>query len=77
MSILTEHDKRVVNEQFEELLKNGYRVTKKTDRELIQKSFKVANEAHQNQKRNSGEPYILHPIAVARVVSEEMGLGCF
>jgi len=42
---------------------------------MIIKAFHFANEAHEYQKRKSGEPYILHPIAVARIVAEEMGLG--
>ena len=75
MSILTEHDKGIVHKQFDALLKHAPRVTKKAERELIRKAFHFANEAHENQKRKSGEPYILHPIAVARIVAEEMGLG--
>ncbi len=45
------------------------------DVELIQKSFKIANEAHKEMRRKSGEPYILHPLAVALIVVKEMGLG--
>ena len=75
MSILTEHDKELIKKQFNDLLRNSPRVTKKADKELIRKAFKVANEAHKYTKRRSGEPYIFHPIAVARIVSEEMGLG--
>jgi GTP pyrophosphokinase len=75
MSILVEHDKQLIQEQFNELLQNCPRVTKKADKELVKKAFDFANEAHKNIKRRSGEPYIFHPIAVARIVSEEMGLG--
>lgn len=42
---------------------------------LIEKAFKFANEAHEGARRFSGEPYILHPLAVALIVSKEMGLG--
>ncbi len=45
------------------------------DRKLIRKAFDVANEAHKGVRRKSGEPYIYHPIAVARIVSSEIGLG--
>ncbi len=75
MSILSEFDKKLIKKQFNELCDNCPRVTSKSDKELIRKAFKFANEAHKNMKRKSGEPYIFHPIAVARIVSEEMGLG--
>ena len=75
MSILNLHDKKLIDEQFQLLLKNRTRVSKKSDRALIEKAFVVANEAHSNTRRRSGEPYIFHPLAVARIVSEEMGLG--
>ena len=44
--------------------------------ELVLKAFEFANEAHKNVRRRSGEPYILHPIAVAKIVVSEIGLGC-
>ncbi len=44
--------------------------------ELCRKAFDFANEAHKNVRRRSGEPYILHPIAVAKIVVSEIGLGC-
>ena len=75
MSILSEYDKKLIRKQFNELCDNCPRVINKRDKELIRKAFKFANEAHKNMKRKSGEPYIFHPIAVARIVSEEMGLG--
>jgi GTP pyrophosphokinase len=54
------------------------RTTKDRTREntkIIRKAFDVAVEAHKDMRRKSGEPYIYHPIAVARIVSEEIGLG--
>ena len=42
---------------------------------LIRKAFNIAMEAHSTQRRKSGEPYIYHPIAVARICAEEIGLG--
>ena len=43
--------------------------------EMITKAFRIANEAHWNMRRRSGEPYIIHPIAVAKIVNQEIGLG--
>ena len=43
--------------------------------EIIEKAFRFAKRAHQGVRRRSGEPYILHPIAVARIVAQEIGLG--
>jgi len=51
MSILVEHDKQLIQEQFNELLQNCPRVTKKADKELVKKAFDFANEAHKNIKR--------------------------
>src|SRR5215211_4439954 len=49
---------------------------KKTkDRESIRLAFKIAADAHKSMRRKSGEPYILHPLAVARICVEEIGLG--
>jgi len=45
------------------------------DTRLIRKAFNIAVEAHKDQRRKSGEPYIYHPIAVARICAEEIGLG--
>ncbi len=75
MSIISQHDQQLIKEQFEALLNNLQRVTTRNNKDQISKAFKVAREAHKYMKRRSGEPYILHPIAVARIVSEEMGLG--
>jgi GTP pyrophosphokinase len=45
------------------------------DRKMIRKAYEIAVQAHSEQRRKSGEPYILHPIAVARICAEEIGLG--
>ena len=76
----TENQKEIAEEQkieqaFQELL-NDYLATKHRKRiEIITKAFNFANQAHAGVKRRSGEPYIMHPIAVARIVCREMGLG--
>jgi GTP pyrophosphokinase len=59
---------------FKGLLKTAQNLSKE-DLKMIRKAFDVAVEAHKDMRRKSGEPYIYHPIAVARIVSDEMGLG--
>lgn len=59
---------------FKGLLKTTQNLSKE-DLKMIRKAFDVAVEAHKDMRRKSGEPYIYHPIAVARIVAEEMGLG--
>ena len=69
-----EEDKEIFN-QYDELIKNTIRCDSPEDKALIEKAFKIAYDAHKGMRRRSGEPYILHPLAVARIVSEEIGLG--
>jgi hypothetical protein len=45
------------------------------DKELVKRAFDLANDAHKNVKRKSGDPYIVHPLEVALVVAKEIGLG--
>ena len=68
-------DEKMINDAFQVLL-NDYmnsRHRKKTD--LITKAFNFAKQAHKGVRRLSGEPYIMHPIAVAKIVCSEIGLG--
>lgn len=68
-------DEEMINQAFQELL-NDYLATKHRKRvEIITKAFNFANQAHKGIKRRSGEPYIMHPIAVAKIVCNEIGLG--
>ena len=68
-------DEEMINQAFHELL-NDYLNTKHRKKvEIITKAFNFANQAHKGIKRRSGEPYIMHPIAVARIVCNEIGLG--
>ena len=70
-----EADDKLINEAFEKLL-NDYtnsRHRKKVD--LITKAFNFARQAHKGVRRLSGEPYIMHPIAVAQIACSEIGLG--
>ncbi len=74
-SIQEEADDKLINEAFEKLL-NDYlssRHRKKVD--LITKAFNFARQAHKGVRRLSGEPYIMHPIAVAQIACSEIGLG--
>ncbi|HOO99065.1 MAG TPA: bifunctional (p)ppGpp synthetase/guanosine-3',5'-bis(diphosphate) 3'-pyrophosphohydrolase [Bacteroidales bacterium] len=70
-----EEDKALIQEEYDSLINNLTRCDKEGDRELIEKAFRIANEAHWNMRRKSGEPYIIHPISVARIVNQEIGLG--
>lgn len=70
-----EEDKKHIQAEYDSLVNNLLRCNKQGDRELIDRAFKVANEAHWNMRRKSGEPYIIHPIAVAKIVNQEIGLG--
>ena len=68
-------DEEMINQAFQELL-NDYLSTKHRKKvEIITKAFNFANQAHKGIKRRSGEPYIMHPIAVASIVCNEIGLG--
>lgn len=73
--VFDEEDIKHIQDEYESLVNNLLRCNKEEDRELIDKAFKIANEAHWNLRRQSGEPYILHPIAVAKIVNHEIGLG--
>ncbi len=68
-------EEAMIQQAFEELL-HDYLQTKHRKRvEIITKAFNFANRAHHGIKRRSGEPYIMHPIAVAKIVCNEIGLG--
>jgi guanosine-3',5'-bis(diphosphate) 3'-pyrophosphohydrolase len=73
--IFDEEDKNHIQHEYESLVNNLIRCNKEGDRELIDKAFKIANEAHWNMRRKSGEPYVIHPISVAKIVNQEIGLG--
>jgi GTP pyrophosphokinase len=71
---IEEENKEITN-RYKDLLKGTYEVLSKEDKELIRKAFDVAVDAHSSQRRKTGEPYIFHPIAVAKIVAMEIGLG--
>jgi len=75
MSVLTETEEIAIQNQFQELLHVCTFIRSDEDRNLIRKAFDVAYAAHCNMRRKAGEPYIIHPMCVARIVVEETGLG--
>ncbi len=68
-------DENLINEAFRGLLNVYLKSNHRRKVEIIEKAFRFAKNAHHGARRRSGEPYILHPIAVARIVVEELGLG--
>ncbi|MBQ6080981.1 MAG: bifunctional (p)ppGpp synthetase/guanosine-3',5'-bis(diphosphate) 3'-pyrophosphohydrolase [Bacteroidales bacterium] len=76
-STFTAEDDLIIRREFEALrLAALKRCADQEQYDLVLKAFEFANEAHRNVRRRSGEPYILHPIAVAKIVVQEIGLGC-
>ncbi|MCD8528736.1 MAG: RelA/SpoT family protein, partial [Chitinophagales bacterium] len=72
---LTEDEKKIILKEYKHLLKSMEGKMQKGDAERLRLAFEMAIEAHAGMRRKSGEPYIYHPIEVARIVSEEIGLG--
>ena len=70
-----EEEKKVILREYRALLRALKERLKKGDKALLRHAFEIAVEAHKDMRRKSGEPYILHPLAVARIVVEEIGLG--
>lgn len=70
-----EEEKKIILREYRALLRALKQNIKKGDKSLLRHAFEMAVEAHKNTRRKSGEPYILHPLAVARIVVEEIGLG--
>lgn len=68
-------DDRMVEAAFSDLLQAYLASNHRKKVEIIQRAFRFAKEAHKGVRRRSGEPYILHPIAVAKIVISELGLG--
>ena len=72
----TADDEKIIEEQWDDLLLSCTKICKNDeDWNFIKRAFFLAKEAHQGVRRRSGEPYLLHPIAVAKIVVEEIGLG--
>jgi len=69
-----EKENKEITRQYKELLRISYQNLSKDDKALIRSAFEVALDAHKEQRRKSGEAYIFHPIAVAKIVASEIGL---
>jgi GTP pyrophosphokinase len=70
-----EEEAKELARRYKDLLKGTYQELSKEDKKLIRRAFDLAVEAHLPQRRKTGEPYIFHPIAVAKIVADEIGLG--
>src|SRR4029078_6555268 len=74
-NLTKEQEKKLILRQYRALLKILRPKIKKGDEELLRRAFEIAADAHKTMRRKSGEPYIIHPIAVAMICVEEIGLG--
>ena len=70
-----EKENKAIAREYKDLLRISYQTLTPEDKKLIRKAFDVAVDAHQDQRRKSGEAYIFHPIAVAKIVASQIGLG--
>ena len=70
-----EVENKAIAREYKELLRISYQTLSLDDKKIIRKAFDVAVDAHKEQRRKSGEAYIFHPIAVAKIVASEIGLG--
>jgi GTP diphosphokinase / guanosine-3',5'-bis(diphosphate) 3'-diphosphatase len=75
LEIDIEKENKAIAHEYKELLRISYQTLSTEDKKLIRKAFDVAVDAHKDQRRKSGEAYIFHPIAVAKIVASEIGLG--
>ncbi|AZA76090.1 bifunctional (p)ppGpp synthetase/guanosine-3',5'-bis(diphosphate) 3'-pyrophosphohydrolase [Chryseobacterium sp. G0186] len=75
MSYDLEQENKEILARYKDLISNTYRTLDEENNKLIRKAFDIALDAHKDQRRKSGEPYIYHPIAVAKIVATEIGLG--
>ncbi len=70
-----ELERKEILKRYRKLLKTAKPLLKDNDAKLIKKAFNTSLEAHKDMRRKSGEPYIYHPLAVAQIAAEEIGLG--
>ncbi|GGG99032.1 RelA/SpoT family protein [Polaribacter pacificus] len=74
-TVSIEEENKEIASRYKDLLKGTYQTLSKEGKKLIRSAFDLAVEAHSEQRRKTGEPYIYHPIAVAKIVAYEIGLG--
>lgn len=70
-----EEEDRIIEQAFADLMDGYLRSNHRKKVEMIERAYRFAKEAHRGVRRRSGEPYIMHPIAVAKIASQEIGLG--
>ena len=69
-----EEENKLIAQEYKELLRISYQTLTDDDKKLIRSAFEIAVDAHKKQRRKSGEAYVLHPIAVAKIVASKIGL---
>ena len=74
-NLTEDQEKKLILREYRALLRSLKPKLKSGDKELVRDAFEMSAEAHKTMRRKSGEPYILHPLAVARICVEEIGLG--
>ena len=74
-NLTDEQEKKLILREYRALLRSLKGKLKPGDKELVRRAFELAADAHKTMRRKSGEPYILHPLAVAKICTEEIGLG--
>jgi len=75
MVIDTEQEKKEIISRYRRLLRKAKPILREGDAKLIKRAFTMALDAHKDMRRKSGEPFIFHPLAVAEICTEEIGLG--
>ena len=70
-----EKENKEIQKRYKNLISNTYRTLDEEQNKIIRKAFDIALDAHKDQRRKTGEPYIYHPIEVAKIVANEIGLG--
>ncbi len=76
-TVTLEEEKKEIASRYKDMLKDTYQTLSNEDKLLIRKAFDIAADAHKDQRRKTGEPYIYHPISVAKIVANEIGLGAY
>ena len=71
----TPKEREQINRLYDELVYGSPRIQEPENLKLVEKAFRLADEAHKNMRRRSGEPYIIHPLEVAKIVTNQIGLG--
>src|SRR6476646_3256491 len=74
-NLTEDQEKKLILREYRALLRILKPKLKPGDKELVRRAFEIAADAHKTMRRKSGEPYILHPLAVAMICVEEIGLG--